>query len=349
MKTASLFFALLFVWVTATAQQHNIDPQGEFSGLVFSDFYWVAASHNDDLEGNNGMWIRRLYFTYDREINDAFSARFRLEASSEGDFLTSAKLTPVVKDLYLKWQNENHQVLAGISSTPTWGLVEDVWGYRSVEKTPLDLQGFASSRDFGISVKGELDEEGRLNYHFMVGNGNSNRSEIDKGKKFMLSLSYEITERFVVEAYGDWNDNRGNEDWLTLQGFAGYRTDDFNLGILYAYQNRANAVLNTVGSNGDLNLEVASLFTNFAIAENSKGYLRLDHSFDAIPGVHENDYFPLSNQAESTVLIGGVDFEVGPDIHIMPNIEAALYDESDLTGATPDSDLIPRLTLFYNF
>ena len=349
MKTSGILGALLLIWATTTFAQSNQNKNGQISGVLFSDYYWVAANHDDNLVGENGFWFRRVYLTYDRQLTDSFPTRFRLEGSSPGDFNSSSKITPVIKDLYLRWQNEQHQIEAGISSTPTWGLVEDVWGYRSVEKSPLDLHGFASSRDIGLSFEGELDDAGRLDYHFMIGNGNSNKSEFNKGKKFMFSLAYQLTDHWVVEGYVDYNDNTGQQDSRTVQGFLGYQSDELNVGALFASQMRENATDFTTGNLTDLNLEIASVFANFTLSEKAGGFLRLDHTFDPIPGVDDNAYFPISNQAASTVLIAGLDFTLDHEIHLMPNIEAAFYNESELTGVTPDADLIPRLTLAYRF
>lgn len=348
MKITGILCVLLMVRASTSFAQLNTGDKGKFSGLVYSDFYWMAAHHDNEVEGHNGFWIRRVYFTYDREISESFSARFRLEANSPGDFITEAKLSPVVKDLYLKWQNKRHQVWAGISSTPTWGLTEDVWGYRAVEKTPLDLLNFGSSRDFGIAARGQLDRQGKLNYHFMFGNGSGNESEINTGKKIMLALSYAATDHLVFEIYGDWNDNTGDTDWLTLQGFAAWQSDNFNVGILYAHQNRSNAFDPIVAGFDGLNLDLVSIFTNFKLSETTGGFLRVDHTFDPIPGVNDNDYIPISGGAEITILIGGFDFNLNPGIHLIPNIETVIYGENP-TGITPDTDFIPRLTLFYNF
>jgi len=348
-KTVSVCL-ILMVWVfasfsTSSAQSDDGSDIGDISGLVFSDFYWMASHHNDNVEGNNGFWIRRVYLTYDRELSDAFSTRFRLEGSSSGDFFTDPKITPVVKDLYLKWENDRHEILAGISSTPTWGLVEDVWGYRSVEKTPLDLVDFGSSRDFGISVKGQLNDTGDLNYHFMFGNGNSNRAEDNFGKKAMLAVSYALTEEVVVELYGDWNDNQDNTDWLTFQTFIAYRTDALNAGLLYAHQKRNNAALLP---GNDLNLDLVSVFARYALDENIVGFFRLDHAFDPIPGVDDSDYLPISGLTEPTILIAGIDYSIESNVHLMPNLEAVFYANDDL-GFNPGTDLIPRLTLYYRF
>lgn len=334
----------LFVIISGSLAQVNVGENGTLSGLVYSDYYWIASNHNESLEGNNGFWFRRIYLTYDREFSQSFSTRLRLEMNGEGDFVTSAKMIPVVKDAWLKWENNRHEIFAGISPTPTFSLVKDTWGYRSVEETPLNLQNFGSSRDFGIAAKGMLDEDERWNYHAMVGNGHSNNAaEINQGKKGMLALSYQLSEQWIVELYGDWNDLSGEEYWTTVQGFAGYRSEDLNVGALYAYQYR-----NLPGAAGDHNLDIASLFARTSISREMVGFLRIDHMFDPNPAGEDISYIPFSNNAESTLLIGGIDFTLDTDIHLIPNFEAVFYGETS-TGTTPRSDLIPRLTLFYQF
>lgn len=322
--------------------QVNVGDNGTLSGTVFGDYYWIPSNHDAELEGNNGFWFRRIYFTYDHQLSDSFSGRFRLDMSSAGDFTTNAKLEPTVKDAWLKWSADDHSITAGITSTPTWGLVEDVWGYRSVEKSPLDLYDFGSSRDFGLSFKGNLDSADKLTYHFMFANGNSNRTELNKGKKFMLSLGYHLTQNFVIQGYADWDDRPGNTDRYTTQAFAGYQSDTFNLGALYAYQ------LREIPTAPDLNLDIVSLFANSRVTETVKIFGRIDHLFDQNPTGPGNDYLPISDKAESTFLTTGVDVALEENIHLIPNIESVIYGE-DASGNRPKTDIMPRLTLFYKF
>lgn len=338
---------MLVVCLTSTSwAQVSVGEKGTLSGRVYSDYYWVAKNHNDDLVNKNGFWIRRIYLTYERELSDAFTSRVRLEMSSAGDFQSDPEMVPSVKDAYLKWHNEHHQILAGISSTPTFGLTEEVWGYRSVEKSPQDLYDYGSSRDFGLSFKGELGKSGRLDYNFFVGNGNSNKPEINKGKKFMLSLGYELTDQLVVQGYVDWNDSAddpNNQDYYTAQVFAGYQTDQLHLGALYSYQRRDTGI----GAN-DLELDLVSLFGNFKMGETVRGYLRADHLFDPYPGGPNNSYLPFASGVESTFMVGGADILLANQIHLMPNIEAIAYGEN-FAGVRPETDIIPRLTLYYKF
>ncbi|HEX6981790.1 MAG TPA: hypothetical protein VF181_03425 [Balneolaceae bacterium] len=341
MKRLALLCLLLGLFSIPSFAQVSVGEKGELSGLFFGDYYWIVNHHNQDLDGRNGFWIRRIYLTYDYKISDAFSSRLRLEMQHDGDFQGNSSLAPTVKDAYLKWQSGNHQILAGISSTPTWDLVEETWAYRSVAKSPLDLYDFGSSRDLGLSFIGELGEAGKFNYHFFIGNGNGESADFNEGKKIMLSLGYDLTEHFFIEIYGDWNDATGEQDIYTLQGFIGYRSDAFNFGALYARQLRQ-----TIGP--DLNLDLVSVFTSMQITEKTGGFLRVDHMFDPYPGGEDNAFLPFSPEAESTFLVGGIDYKLHEMVHLMPNVEAIFYGE-DAFGITPETDIIPRLTLLFEF
>ena len=347
MKRIGLLCTLLLcIFYSQSFAQVSVGEKGTLSGTVFSDYYWMAQNHDNAIEGQNGFWFRRIYLTYDRKFSDSFSSRVRLEAASEGDFGSEPEMIPNIKDAYLKWQNDQHQIYAGISSTPTWGLVEDVWGYRSVEKSPQDLYDFGSSRDFGLSFQGALGQENDLSYHFFVGNGNSNRPDVNSGKKVMLSLGYKITDNIVVQGYADYNDTADDptaQDYYTGQFFAGYRGNGFNAGALYSYQHRETGI-----GAADIELDLVSAFANVTINDTVSGYLRADHLFDPYPGGSDNSYIPFAEGVESTFMVAGADILLEEQIHLMPNVEVIAYGENAF-GQTPATDVIPRLTLFYEF
>lgn len=341
MKRLTVLFFLLLGMISASANaQTSVGEKGTLSGLFFGDYYWFANHFDQNIEGNNGFWIRRVYLTYERDISDAFSARLRLEMAHEGDFQGS-DISPTVKDAYLKWQNEDHEIYAGISSTPTFDLTEDIWGYRSVEKSPLDLYDFGSSRDVGIAFKGSLAEADKMNYHLFVGNGNGEGADFNRGKKVMLALTSELTEQLVVQVYGDWDNSYEEGDTYTLQGLIGYRSDTFNFGALYAHQLRETSGL-------DLELDLISVFTNFALSEKLTGFLRADHLFDPYIGGDENAYLPFRPDIATTFLVGGVDIALHEDVSLMPNVEAILYGQNPLQ-LDSDADIIPRMTLMFEF
>ena len=129
---------------------------------MFGDYYWYYDRHQDGIsisdptpvEGQHGLWFRRIYFAYDFTYNEKLTTRFRLEVNSNGDF-TGGDLTPYVKDAYLKWAYKGSQKLTlGIHPTLTFDWLDGFWGLRHIEKTPADLYRLDSSRDFGVTFDG---------------------------------------------------------------------------------------------------------------------------------------------------------------------------------------------------
>jgi hypothetical protein len=313
--------------------------QGKFSGYMFGDLYYVSSNHDPSIEGRNGFWFRRIYFTYDQGLSEQFAVRFRLEMNSDGNFTSASNLQPYIKDAYLKWTRSGHAVLLGVSPTPTWEYFEEFWGYRSVEKTPADLYKFGSSRDFGLAVKGSLGSAKNVKYHFMFSNGGgTNGADTNEGKKLMLAVAYEFSKNLFVEAYGDWEERPGPTNRYSAQGVVGYKNDKVRLGVQLLHQTREGALT-------DLNLQVASGFIVVQAREKLAGFLRYDRLFDRLPDGPSIAYIPFSNAAKANFVLAGLDYTPHAQVHFMPNLELVFYDETN--GTSPDTDFIPRLTFYY--
>jgi len=327
---------LIVVWGLASA----FGAEGKLSGYMFGDFYWVAGHDNKAYKGENGFWFRRIYFTYDRELDPDFSTRLRLEMANPDFTATSDTMKPFIKDAFLKWKRADHALFFGLWASPTWELVESHWGYRSVEKTPLDLFKFGGSRDFGAGAMGKIGE--RLAYHVLAGNGSDTKSETDKQKKFYVSLSAEPATGLVVEAYGDFETGATkNTNKYTLQGFAGLKGDAGRAGFLFASQTRQQGVDNTGAEKPDLHLEIASVYGVLKVADKLNVYARADRMFDPSPAT--NSYVEFSTLAKPTL-----EYKASESVSVLPNVEAVFY-EKTTGGAHLDPVVIPRLTLFYKF
>jgi len=307
------------------------------SGYMFGDYYYFASSHDPTIEGQNGFWLRRAYFTYDATLTQGFSTRFRLEVNSSGDF-TNTKLTPYVKDAYLRWAHGAHALLFGISPTPTWEFIEGFWGYRFVEKTPLDLQRWDGSRDFGIAAQGTLDKDKTVNYHVMVGNGSDTGSETNENKAVRGALSYRGRSGFVAEGYADWQDQPNGADRSTLQAFVGYRKPAGRLGIQYARQTRRSATA------ADITFDLASVFGIARIDEKNFLIARLDRMFDPNPDGRKIPYLPFDPRAKAAFGLLGWDHVPIPNVHVTPNLEIVRY--GAVRGAPIATDVVPRVTLY---
>jgi len=315
----------------------------KLSGIVFGDYYYIAANHLDSLEGQNGFWLRRIYFTVDQTIAPEWDLRFRLEASGPGDFSTSAvALSPTVKDAHLRWQRGLHAILIGISPSPTWDVVEDVWGFRSVEKTLLDLQRMGSAREFGVSFKGSFDQAKKVRYHAMIGNGNGEKSETDKGKKILGSVGFYPTGQVVLEGYADFEPRKGHYDRFTLHGFAAYRAEKFRMGVLLARQSRQNGIDSQGHHKDNIVINVGSVFAAGSVSPRISLLGRIDRVFDPNPDATKIPPIPFAANAKSTFIIGGVDYSPVENVHLIPNLEIVSYDK-------PDTDVIGRMTFSYQW
>jgi hypothetical protein len=305
------------------------------SGLLFGDYYWIAKSHTETNKDQLGFWIRRAYLTVDNDLSEQFSARLQLEMNQNDFTATSTTASPFLKNAYLKYNHSRHNIFLGISPTPTWNLVETHWGYRSIEKTPLDLYGFGNAVDGGIALWGHFDQGDQWGYQLMVGNGAGTRSETNKDKKYYLALSSEPTKKLVFQFYGDYEN--GPSSAYTIQGFVGLKGVSGRAGILYAQRN-----IKQDGS-VDQTIDLASLYGVANIKENVALIARVDILLDPNPKADKISYLPMVKDAKSTFYLLGADFKVAEKVNIQPNVELVTYSGDN------GSDLLPRVTIFYKF
>jgi hypothetical protein len=285
--------------------------------------------------------LRRGYLTFDFAMTETWSARFRMEVNSPGDFETNAKLEPFVKDAFLAWTRDGHELYFGISPSPTFDLVEESWGYRAVEKTPLDLYRVGSSRDFGVAYRGRV-AGGTLSWHAMLGNGAGEGAETGEGKKAMLSVALRPSRQVVIEAYGDFEDRPESADRTTYHVFVGFQGARFRSGIEYASQDRQ------VPGSADQTLAVGSVFGVLDWSAKVSLLARLDRSFDGNPEAAQIPYLGLAENMEFDLALFGVDYRVHSRVSLIPNVEYVAYRGTGGLPA-PEDDLIARVTLYVRF
>jgi hypothetical protein len=324
-KRVLISLVLLWTW-TAAAQEKPVT----IGGHAFLDAYAVVSHHDESIEGASGFWLRRAYVFFDKAFSESVSVRLAFEANSPGDFKTSANIEPFLKDVWVRWkQSPRLELVAGMSPTPLYPTVERVWGYRAVERTPLDLQRMGSSRDLGVAALGRL---GRVQYHVMAGNGSGTGAETNEGKRIGGSVLIPLTATTLVEFSGDREDRAGDDDRSTAQVFAAVQRERFRAGVQYAHQSRAAS-----------NIDVLSAFGVVYLRTNVSVLARVDRLFDPNPEGDRISYLPFAPDSESTLVIAGVDWKVHKNVSVIPNVQMIRYDSGI------DSDIHSRLTLALTF
>jgi hypothetical protein len=308
----------------------------DVGGLAFGDLYHVPSHHLDEGDGATGLVLRRGYLTFDADLSKKWFGRLRFEVNQSGEFETY-DFEIDFKDLYAGRNFGRHLVRFGLSPTPTFDLIEDLWGLRYLARTPMDLQG-EPSRDTGVYAKGPLNSSGTLGYRTMLGAGVEFGAESGNSAKFMGAITWKPSPRWVLDLYLDSEKLPGPKDRGTIQVFAGYKSDRTRWGFQYSNQDRE----------ADPPLELASTFVVQRLKQKTSLVARVDRIMEPSPEGNNISYIPFDPTARATFFIGGVEIRATPHLTITPNTIVTVYDENE-QGITPTTDWHLRLTFFLDF
>ncbi len=325
----------------------------KISGLVFGDYANKLGGTSTPPAGSSqySAWnkadqqfqFRRIYLGADYTINENFAAQLLLEGN-DGTYVIGSKNRQAffTKRAFLEWKNLVPQasIFIGLSSTPTFDLMEREWNYRSVEKTLTDWRFNTTSSDFGIAVKGKIDADGMLSYHVMIANGAGQSAENDKYKRVMASLTIRPLKDLFIDLYGDYTDAVGSKPVSTYKITGGYKVADIHLGAEYSAQKQANAyIVKTI--NYDKELNGLSFYAWYPIAKPLNIFGRFD-TFN--PDINNS----VSGFKE-TFATFGLDYMPDAKVHIIPNIWLNSFKDKSVANISKDADVVARLTFHFIF
>ncbi|XZF13782.1 hypothetical protein ACTHGU_18530 [Chitinophagaceae bacterium MMS25-I14] len=377
---------------SATAQDTAaFKPSGKLWGYAFGDYAFKA--HGDTVGGagrggsnqysnvnkNQSLFqLRRLYLGYDYEISKKFSASFLLAAEDDfanGDLLGDGKFAPYIKNAYLRWKGifPGSDLVIGMQPTPTfakmnsWGVSsEDVWSYRSIERTVMDVRR-TSSFDLGISLQGHLPKNDNFGYDLMVSNGTGSKPETDAMKWFWGDVYGKfLNKHLLVNFYADYNRLNLQEGWKhdrnTFKLFVAYTVPKLTVGVeAFAITLRGDDVATeATGGKKDTISTAATGISAFVRGPILKDKLGFFVRYDNYNPTGDNDngkystYSPLTSQynpnTKEQFFTAGLDYTPIKNVHIMPNIWYDAYTNAgpkNYGSANKDFDMVYRLTFYY--
>ena len=353
------------------------------------------------VNSNEFQW-RRIYLGYDYNISSKFSAEFLLAAeddwaagvlgqtanssntpispagnttgtlttSGNGDVLLNTKFAPYVKLANVRWKNifKGSDLVIGQSTTPTFakngsGMAsEEVWGYRSIERTITDIRR-TSSYDMGVSLQGKFDKSGNYGYVLMAANGTGAKPEGDMNKWFYGDIWAKfMNKKMIVDLYQDYNRTAwgvwtGIPGTATKQGvvspngprnadrrmtklFVAYAVPKFTVGVEY-FMNTLMGDVTVTGKDGNTYYRTTkatglSVFAKGRIYKDKLGFFARYDNYDPTGNLASiaNDpntlkYSAGTSQYEPTnkesFVTYGLDFTPFKNVHIMPNIWLNTY------------------------
>jgi hypothetical protein len=377
---------VLFGTMAAFAQQKDtaeFKPSGKLWGYVFGDYayrmkvntvkmsdvqYGATTTNSSGSTFNtpnnySSFDFRRIYLGYDYEISKTFSASV-LTAYEGSQNVSDGSRGLYIKAANLKWKNifHNADLVIGQSSTPTFATTsEPVWGYRSLEKTIMDMHKIGGSNDLGISLQGKFNDAGDYGYTVMIGNGSGAKVESDKYKKLYGDVWGKFLDKKIIVDLGADNEMSQHSPYqkskTTFKAFLAYQTTAFTVGAEMFTQIQKNNTIYTnssaVKDTTNANASGISVFAKGVITPKLSFVVRYDYFNPDTKFDSKNTYSATYPSAfTESFALAALDYAPMKNVHIMPNIWYNHYKNRDVALNGLDSksnDVVARLTLYYIF
>lgn len=380
MRTRGLWlFFLTFLPAILSAQ-----IESKIDGLVYSDYYYQFKNSVAGEQDRNAFQFRRIYFTFENNITQNIKVRFRLE-SEHASYGSATKINPFVKHAYLEWTNliPQHRIYFGLAETNAFKNSEEYWGYRSIEKTIMDLQKICSSSDMGFAIRGDMFNN--IFHHWLtIFNGPGyGSSEIDRFKKIGYALWLTPIKGLILEGYYDFEsqdptgkqtaaslssakDYAASTGYNTLKGFVGYDHPRFTVGAEAFWRtNEKSGIENVATAYDDVKKEYTITgatpvdvkrfgYSVFGSVITPIPKLKAFARYDFFDNNTEDNVITKFDKAtgkltsgtddDFTMIFAGLDYIPTANLHIMPNVIIKSYAKEGL-----DNDITGRLTLYYKF
>ncbi len=338
---------LLVLLLCSCALWAQEKPRGHLHGLIVADYFYKAGGDqlaygdvNTQYSSNiphdfQAFELRRLHFFYDHTISETFFTRFQLEGNNK-TLEPGGRFSLYVKTAYAEWRNifKGSQLLAGLVPTPTWSSVEGIWGYRSIEKSIADARNLGSGSDLGVLLRGTLPSATPIGYAVMIGNGNAQRPENDRYKKFYTMINIKPADHFHLEATADYKPAANDLDAVTIKTMAAYMTSVTTAGFEVVQQRIKSGGSGTAAFG-------TSFFIWHQLTDKHKIFGRLDY-YDP------NRY--AANQGFYELFISiGLDYAPVKEIHVQPNLWVMYFRDKSSLNIHKAADVFPRITFNYLF
>mgnify|MGYP006915943423 CR=1 FL=1 len=275
---------------------------GSITGLTYFDL----AREN----GESSFNFNRQYFNYAIQMSNAvnFKVVFDVGRTNKvtddlGVNVEDTRLVVFLKKAQLDYNCDWGTTNLGLIGTNSYGVQEKNWGYRFIEKSAIDKNGFSSTADLGIGFSREIKDN--LIFSIQLVNGESYKSpESDGYQKWSINTTY-------------------GERKLAMN-------DGYNLGFVYtseATAGKSNTMSSLFGGFECNGLRVGAEIDNLT-GETEKKLISINANYgfnNKLDAFTRYDILTVNGQ-DTKYLISGIVYNSGSGILISPNIRKSKGD-----------------------
>jgi len=301
---------LVFVCVCWSAISTNAIAQEKLSGVVYFDY---TNNNGNGADISNEFEIRRVYFTYEKKLSSDMKYKFQMDAGRLKHDDDNEKIFAYIKKAYVSWHASVGDITFGIQGMNVFSVQEKTWGYRFIEKSPMDRHKFSSSADLGVGYANKLNKNAQYSVLYTNGSGYA-APEADGYKKLSalmlygepslskhdgfnggFSFSYEPFDNEVSPG----NMSKENRNVFSL--FGGYASGPVRVGIEFD---------NRMTGGEELTERIIGFIANYNINERTSVFAYYDN-FDEDTGKDVGSF--------NYLILGSV-YQAGEGLRIAPNV-----------------------------
>ena len=323
-----------------------IMAEGKISGVSYFNY---ECDLTENATNDAGFSFTRTYLTYKNDISDELSFKFQ----SDINYKTSP-VNLYLKKAQLDWKSPFGKITLGMQGMNMFNVIEKTWGFRFIEKSPMDLHKFSSSADMGVGYSGKFSD---LNFSLLITNGSGYKNqEDDKHKKISAQAVYgekklvkkdgfNIGTSFSMESYdidavdasveNEWvyglynHDNDTNTDevegWhndtITIDAVTGSSENNMVMSFFGGYAGNGLRIggefdMHT-DSNGDKTKQIMAFYASYKAMDSLEALLYFD-MYDPDTGISEDT---------ETYIIAGINYYPTNGLIITPNIRMTSFED----------------------
>ena len=283
--------------------------QGSISGV---GFYNYSHDLTKDSANDDGFTLNRVYFTYKNNVSDDLSVKFQTDVGEVGD---DERLTAYLKKAQVDWKSPIGKLTFGMQGMNMFNITEKTWGFRFIEKSPMDKHKFSSSADMGVGYSGKVND---ISYSILMTNGSGyKKQENDKFKKISFhgvygqpklvkADGYNVGLAYSMEPYEDANEESFNKTVMSF--FGGFAGSGLRFGGEFDMHS---------DSDGDITKQIMAFYASYKLMDSIEGLVYFD-MFD--PDID-------TKKDGETYIIAGLNFYPTKGLTITPNIRMTSFED----------------------
>jgi len=234
------------------------------SGKVFYNYRALLDTTN-----YNAFNIERAYLTLSNKVSESVSYKVTYDVGKND---AGSSQTAFLKIAMVKWKTNFADIIIGMQGMNMFKTMENTWGHRFIDKTPMDSYKYSPSADLGIGI---VRPFGPISTSALITNGGGyKKAESNSHKKLSIHMVYgesKLNKKDGVNAGLSLSTEPYDKDSLNIENtnvmgiFAGYAGNGFRGGFEFDMRNRE-----------DVSGKIFSIYSTYKINEKLSILARLD-------------------------------------------------------------------------